>query len=189
MKFTGVLMALIGALGCSLVGAQSVDYPKRKPGMWEMKMESAQMPGGMTTLQCIDESTDAAMQKRAMSGNGKSDCKTTSSKKTATGWEYDSVCKSDGTTITGHVVVTGDMQSAYQMDMLSQFDTPMMGNREMRSTMKVKFLGACKAGMKPGDMTVNGMTINMQSGGGKGGKPAISQEDIKKMIEEMQKAK
>lgn len=189
MKASVTFVALISILGFSVASAQTADFPKRKAGMWEMKTESAQMPAGMTVVQCIDEATDAEMQKKAMTGNGKSDCKMTSSKKTATGWEYDSVCKSDGTTITGHVVVSGDMHSAYQMDMVSRFDPPMMGQREMRSTMKVKHLGACKAGMKPGDINVNGMTMNMQSGGKGTPKANMSQEDIKKMIEELQKAK
>ncbi|MBK9614729.1 MAG: DUF3617 family protein [Uliginosibacterium sp.] len=183
-----LLIALTGI--SSLALAQAADFPKRKPGLWEMKMESAQMPSGMTTLQCIDEATDEDMQKKAMAGDGKADCKLSSSKKTATGWEYDSVCKSEGSTITSHVVMSGDTQQAYQLVMDTRFDPPLMGNRQMRSVMKVKHLGACKPGMKPGDMSVNGMVLNTQGGGKKGGaKTPMSEEDIKKMIEELQKTK
>lgn len=182
-----ILVVLVGLSGFAL--AQAADFPKRKPGLWEMKMESAQMPTGMTTLQCIDEATDEDMQKKAMSGDGKADCKLTGSKKTATGWEYDSVCKSEGSTMTSHVVMSGDPQQSYQLAMDTRFDPPMMGNRQMRSVMKVKHLGACKPGMKPGDISVNGMTLNAQGGKKGGQKGAMTEEDIKKMIEELQKAK
>lgn len=81
---------LICGLGLSLLSgaicAQNFDMPKRKPGQWEIKMESAMMRGMVTTMeQCIDEKTDAEMQKQSMQGQGKSDCKLTSSKKTASG--------------------------------------------------------------------------------------------------------
>lgn len=182
---------LICGLGLSLLSgaicAQNFDMPKRKPGQWEIKMESAMMRGMVTTMeQCIDEKTDAEMQKQNMQGQGKSDCKLTSSKKTASGWEFDTVCKQEQTTMSGHSVMSGDFQSAYQMDNTTTFTPPLQGMKEMKSTMKVRYLGACKADMKPGDMTVNGMKIGQ---GGAAGQPKMSPEDMKKMMEAMQKMK
>jgi hypothetical protein len=184
------LAASIGlGLFVGAVCAQTFDMPKRKSGQWEVKMESAMMHGMVTTMeQCIDEKTDAEMQKNSMQGQGKSDCKLVSSKKTANGWEADTVCKQEKTTITGHSVMSGDFQSAYQMDSTTSFDPPMQGMKEIKSTMKVRYLGACKADMKPGDATVNGVKIG-QGGAAGGQAPKMSQEDMKKMMEAMQKMK
>ena len=188
---TRLLSCCIGfSLLSGAVCAQNVDMPKRKPGQWEIKMESAMMQGMVTTMeQCIDEKSDAEMQKKSMQGNdgGKSNCKLVSSKKTASGWEADTVCKQEKTTISGHTVMSGDFQSAYQMDSTTTFEPPMHGMKEMKSTMKVRYLGACKADMKPGDTTVNGVKIGQ--GGAAGQAPKMSQEDMKKMMEAMQKMK
>ena len=195
---TGMKSRLVWAtslmlLGCAPVAfAQSGDYPKRKAGLWEMQMENGQMQGRqMTMLQCIDDKTDAEMQKRAMQGEARTNCTKASMKKTVTGYEVDSVCKHENTTVTSHGVMTGDFQSAYQVDMQSRFDPPMEGGmKEVRSMMKVRFLGACTDGMKPGDVSMNGMKMNtlqsakpMSPGDMKNMKP----EDMKKMIEQMKK--
>lgn len=89
--------------------------------------------------------------------------------------------------MTGHTVMSGDFQSAYQMDNTTTFEPPLQGMKEMKSTMKVRHLGACKADMKPGDMTVNGMKLGQ--GGAPGQAPKMSPEDMKRMMEAMQKMK
>jgi len=192
MRISAMLVAVLGLLGCSIAWGQTLDFPKRKAGMWEMKMENAQMPkGGMTALQCIDEATDAEIQKQFMSGGGhggKISCQMTSVKKTALGTELDSQCTNEGTTISGHTVITGDMQSAYQMDVTSRMTPPINGRGESHSILKLKYLGACKPGMKPGDMNMNGITVSALPNA-KGGKTTMSKEDIQRMIEEMKKAK
>ena len=171
--------------------AQNPEMPKRKPGQWEMKVESTMMRGMVTAMeQCIDEKTDADMQKKSMQGQGKNDCKLVSSKKAAAGWEFVSVCKQEQTTITSRSLVSGDFSSAYRMDSTATFEPPMQGMKEMQSTMHVRYLGACKAGMKPGDMMVNGMKVGQ--GGlptGRGQVPQMSAEDMKKMMEAMQKGR
>ena len=131
--------------------------PKRKAGMWEMKMENPMMHGiSVTTLQCIDEKTDAEMQKSAMKQKDY-ECSKQSFKKTSNGFEAESVCKSDKMTVTSKIVASGDFQSAYKMDMTSRMDpTPQGMPAEMKSTINVRYLGAtCEAGMKPGDTKVN----------------------------------
>lgn len=170
------------------VCAQSFDMPKRKPGQWEIKMESSMMQGMVTTMeQCIDEKTDAEMQRNSLQGQGKSECKLVSSKKTANGWEMDTVCKQEKTTISGHSVMSGDFQSAYKMDSTTTFDPPMHGMKEMKSAMKVRYLGACKPDMKPGEVSVNGAKVGQAGAAGQA--PKMSQEDMKKMMEAMQKMK
>ncbi len=187
MKMSGMWLAVSVTLMCGSVFAQTTDFPRRKSGMWEAKIESARIPGGVTTQECVDEKTDAEMQKQGIMGknNGKYSCRLISSKKTAKGWEYDSECKNPQLTVNAHTVISGDMQSAYSVDSLARFDPPMMGQKEMRTQIKLRYAGVCKAGMQPGDVSFNGMKMNMSAG--KGGK-APDEAEIRKMIEEMTKA-
>lgn len=182
MKVMRVGLALSAVLMCSAVMAQTPDFPARKPGLWEARIENAQLPGGgMTSQECIDEKTDAQMQKRAFMGEGQknNNCKLESSKKTANGWEIDSSCKNPKLTVKAHTVVSGDMQSAYTVDSLAHFDPPVMGQKEMRTRMKFRHVGACKPGMKPGEVSINGSKLSLSSG------KAPSEAEIKKMIEAM----
>ena len=51
------------------------DMPKRKPGLWEIKMttDAARGGGPMVSQHCIDAKTDDLMQQRAQ-GMGKQEC-------------------------------------------------------------------------------------------------------------------
>ena len=53
-----VIIFLALSIGCGVAGAASADAPQRKSGLWEMKMSSGQMPGGMTIQQCVDQKSD-----------------------------------------------------------------------------------------------------------------------------------
>ncbi|WP_018607588.1 DUF3617 domain-containing protein [Uliginosibacterium gangwonense] len=176
------------ATACNLAWAQTTDLPKRKAGMWEVKIESASTSAtGLSSLQCIDDATDATLQKQVLTGGGQSGCKLTSSQKTATGWEFDSVCKTGNTTLNTHSVVSGDMQSSYQITVTTKATPPINGQSTLQTTIKSSYAGACKAGMKPGDINVNGMTMNMLSGN-QNSNATISQEQAKKMLEQLQKS-
>jgi hypothetical protein len=52
--------------------------------------------------------------------------------------------------------------SEYTGDMKMTFDPPMSGVSEMNMKMEGKWVGACRAGMKPGDVVMQGMPkLNM----------------------------
>ncbi|MBI5782897.1 MAG: DUF3617 family protein [Gammaproteobacteria bacterium] len=139
------------------------DAPKRKPGLWEIKMtsESARGGGPMVSQQCIDAKTDDLMQQRAQ-GMGKVECSKNTVRKEGGKTIAESVCKFGGTTTTTKAVFSGDFSSNYRGDIHSTYSPPMMGMKESRSTLEAKWLGACKAGQKPGDVIMPGMP-----GGGK----------------------
>lgn len=139
------------------------DMPKRKPGLWEIKMTSDAGRGGgpMVSQQCIDAKTDDLMQQRAQ-GMGKVECSKNTVRKEGGKTIAESVCKFGGTTTTTKAVFSGDFSSNYRGDIHSTYSPPMMGMKEVRSTIEAKWLGACKAGQKPGDVIMPGMP-----GGGK----------------------
>ncbi|MBV8790813.1 MAG: DUF3617 family protein, partial [Pseudolabrys sp.] len=96
------------------------------------------------------------------SGAGK--CDFMKMDKTATGFVFDSECKLDSGTVQTHGVVTGSLDAAYSMDVTTKHVGAAPPSMPAESHMKIdgKWLGACKAGQRPGDvMMPNGMTINV----------------------------
>lgn len=165
--------------------AFAADNPQRKAGLWETTMRSPQMQGhDVVSQQCIDNKTDAEMMKRSLNQQNQQ-CTTPKPKRTATGWEMDSVCTQDGSTTTMHMTMSGDMNSQYTMHMKGKRTPAQDGISEFESTMNARYLGACPAGMKPGDMKINGMQFNAD--GMPAGMSAKQMEDMKKMMEQMKK--
>jgi hypothetical protein len=152
--------------------------PHRKPGLWEVTMQLPDMPGGgaLKSSECIDEKTDEAMQKKAMSGGerGGETCRQTGLKRSGNTVDIAADCTSaEG---KSHVVshYTGDMQGSYAGESVVTFDPPRHGRKEMRMGMQAKYAGACPANMKPGDIRTGGMTMNpSQPGGTTSGMPGM----------------
>jgi hypothetical protein len=79
----------------------------------------------------------------------------------ATGYILDSVCSFAGMSITSHAEITGDFNSAYTVKSTSH--GPAATPRNANTTIEAKWLGACKADQKPGDiMMPGGMTLNIK---------------------------
>lgn len=168
--------------------AFATEMPKRKSGLWETTMSSAQMAGrNVKSQQCVDAKTDADMLKKAMSNADatSTNCTQQISKQTATGFEINAVCKQKDSTFKSHMVVTGDFNSSYTMVMTGKLTPPKKGMSDFQSTITARHMGACPSDMKAGDMKINGMHIRAD------GMPANMSpqqaEDMKKMMEQMKK--
>ncbi len=142
--------------------ALGVELPVRKAGLWEMKMvrTGGSVPD-MTMQHCTDATTD-----KQMSGSftpGKDTCQKQEIQKTATGFVSDSVCGAGGMTITSHAEITGDFNSAYTVKVTSRTEGGPSGvPRDGTTTIEAKWLGACKADQKPGDIVMpGGMKMNI----------------------------
>jgi Protein of unknown function (DUF3617) len=159
--FSFLLFSLTAA---GLCAAQPADLPKRKSGLWEVNMQSSARQGAsMVTKQCIDEKTDNMMKSWGDS-QAQSKCSKQEYKKTAAGYEFESVCKFGESTTTTKGVVTGKLDSGYTMEMNIQSNPPTPGMSNMSIKTSAKLLGACPADMKPGDMEMpGGMRINTQN--------------------------
>jgi hypothetical protein len=144
--------------------AAAVDLPVRKAGLWEMKVQRAgsSMPD-MTMQHCTDETTDKEMS-TAFSPMGKDVCSKQDIQKTATGYVSDSVCGIAGMSITSHAEITGDFNSAYTVKSTSHGERgPAGAPRDSTTTIEAKWLGACKADQKAGDiMMPGGMKMNIK---------------------------
>jgi len=135
--------------------------PHRKAGLWQLAMDTSGGPGvQMRAEMCIDASTDKDFAWRGPH-SASQNCDKMQMHPAMGGFSFDSVCRSGSRTITAHGTVTGDFNSAYDLDVTTRVDPPGpagMG-RETRARIKAKWLGPCPAGMKPGAMKVGGMTI------------------------------
>ena len=92
--------------------ASALDYPPRKPGLWEMSIQSedgASKAPAMQTQQCIDAATDKAMRDMG-SSTGQQACSKQDMRTEGGRIVVDSVCKIGATTATTHAVVSGDIE-------------------------------------------------------------------------------
>src|SRR5262249_3759667 len=140
-----VLMTAAGA------SAATFEPPKRKSGLWETKVSNAQVPRGQTMQQCIDQKTDDMMRKEQESHMS---CSKKDMRREGDRIVGDSVCKIEGTTVTTHTVITGNFDTNYKAEVKSTYNPPVNGQRESSSTVEGKYLGACLAGQKPGDVVM-----------------------------------
>jgi Protein of unknown function (DUF3617) len=148
-------LAVVLLLGAA--PALAIELPTRKAGLWELKMMRAGSPAPEMTMQhCTDESTDKKMT-TSLSPMAKQNCSKNDTQKTATGYVTDSVCSYGGTTMTSHSEVTGDFNSAYSVKVTSHNDNaPAGAPRDTNMTLQAKWLGACAADQKPGDIVMPG---------------------------------
>ena len=154
------LLATLLTFSTAAAGA-SFDPPKRKSGLWEIKISSAQAGGSHMMQQCVDEKSDD-LAKNDMRGTQKSSCSKNEFHKEGDKIVHDSVCKVDGSTAKTRSIFSGRFDSAYKVESKSTFEPPMEGMRETSSRMEGKWLGACKPGQKSGDISMPGMpNINM----------------------------
>jgi hypothetical protein len=154
------------ALVCAQPAA-ALDLPARKPGLWEIKMtmEGRNIP--MPAAQhCIDAETDKLMS--SIGGSMQKDmCSKQDVQKVGSTIVVDSVCKIGQGTTTSHSVVSGDFNSAYTVKVTSKREggpavpgMPADGTSTM--TIDAKWLGACAADQKPGDMIIAGRKMNIR---------------------------
>jgi hypothetical protein len=158
----GSALCLLALLPAGVAGA--VELPVRKAGLWEMKVLRTGSPAPDMTMQhCTDETTDKEMS-TAFSPMGKEMCSKQDIVKTATGYVSDSVCGVAGMSITSHAEINGDFNSAYTVKSTSHSEHGPTGvPRDSTTTIEAKWLGACKADQKAGDiMMPGGMKMNIK---------------------------
>ena len=157
MSRPAVLFAIIALVPGA---ARAVDYPSRKPGLWELTMT---MGSGrtMTSEQCTDQTTDKDMIMSA--GPAQQACKRTELQKTATGFVSDATCTFGNVTRTSHTEVSGDFNSAYTVKVTSHGSSESAMPADTSMTMNAKWVGPCKADQKPGDIIMQGgMKMNVK---------------------------
>ena len=145
-------------------GASAVELPVRKAGLWEMKvLHTGSAVPDMTMQHCTDETTDKEMS-TSFSPMAAEMCSKQDIQKTATGYVSDSVCKVGAMSITSHSDINGDFNSGYTVKSTSHNEGGSANMpRDSTTTIEAKWLGACKADQKPGDIVMpGGMKMNVK---------------------------
>lgn len=161
-------MSVRAALGVTLwaaaLAAVAQDFPRLKPGLWEMTTSTARRDGAAPrpTALCLDDSVQKEMYRMStgmMNGMcSKYDIKVAGGKVTT-----DAVCDLGGTRMQSRAVMTLVGNTAYRTEVHALFDPPMMGTRESTTIVEGRHVGACAPGQQPGDMTLpGGRTLNIR---------------------------
>jgi hypothetical protein len=149
----------LGASVMAMGGGQAVavELPLRKAGLWEMKLVRGGLPVPEMTMQhCTDATTDKDMA-TASSPMSKEICTRRDIAQTAAGYVIDSACSVAGISMTTHAEITGDLSSAYTIKTTTHSDRAVAGlPKDATTTIEAKWLGACKADQKPGDIVMPG---------------------------------
>ena len=177
-------LVVLGALGAVIAWpgpAQAVDFPKRKPGLWSMQTSGGPF-GAPAMEQCIDAQTDDLLRVETAEGR-------TCSKPVVTrdGERYRIriECEGQGSRQVMNGVYTMDGDAGYRGEMQMRFTPPLQGVSEMNMQAEGRWAGACRAGMKPGDVVIQGLgrfnPLDASRGGPAGG-GAMSPEELGRVL-------
>jgi hypothetical protein len=148
----------------SIARTEELDLPMRKAGLWDLKMRIT--GGGIPTMsmqQCTDAATDKDLR-TVYSPLANEVCDKRTVQKTAAGYAVDRTCKRRDDTITTHIDISGDYQSAYQAHLVSRTQDESPDDPPSSDlTLDAKYVGPCKSSQMPGDIIMmGGMKINVK---------------------------
>ena len=152
--------------------ALAQDFPKLKPGLWEMERTAergAQHPNRMTM--CLDDTVQKEMFDMG-AGAMKGMCSKHEFKMSGNRGTGDFICDFGGSRMHSKSTMQMTGNTGYRTEIHTTYDPPFMGQRETTTVLTARHVGACKPGQRPGDMILpNGQTLNVRdtmSGAAKG---------------------
>jgi uncharacterized protein DUF3617 len=166
-RFSSAVAALLLAL--TGVTAFAQDFPKLKPGLWEMERETDRAAPGPKppasaerTTMCLDESVQREMFDMAV-GSMKGQCSRHDFKQSGNRLTGDFVCDIGGSRMHSKSTMVFDGNTAYRTEIDTTYDPPFLGQTKSRMVLRAHNVGACKPGQRPGDVVMpNGHTMNMR---------------------------
>ena len=148
------------------LGAQAAqEYPKLKPGLWEMTTANSRNKDrpAQKTMICLDASLQQDMI-RMSTGMMQGMCSKLDTKYVGNTFSGEATCNFGGSTMKSKSVMTMIGDSAYRTEAHASFDPPMGGMAQSDTVIEGRQVGACKPGQQPGDMTMpNGQTMNIRN--------------------------
>ena len=147
-------------------GLGLLDYPRRRPGLWEIRNAAGDNLGLPPTQYCVGERTDTPENHLDRTAGEKGSCSIGLFRRVGISWVADSICKEPRSTVVSQSVATGDFQTQYRIDTLVFYSPPLANNkREDKEAVVARWLGPCPSGQRPGDLVVPGMgVLNMGDG-------------------------
>jgi Protein of unknown function (DUF3617) len=165
MKIMVAVSAGLLVVETGLAMAQSM--PQVKAGLWESTVlrdgAKAKKEGKVeptTSTACIDDTVMEQMMKMGQ-GMAQSMCSKNTSQISGNKMTGSVECKMAGSTINSTSVTTFNGNTSYRTEAKSIYTPPLHGMKESTTITEAKYVGPCKAGMKPGDINAMGITMNV----------------------------
>ena len=161
-----IFLALV--LASAAASALAQDFPKLKPGLWEMERSSDHERTGRAPAQpnrmtmCLDESVQREMVDVG-SGAMKGMCARHEFKMSGNRGSGDFVCDIAGSRMHSKSTMTLQGSVGYRTEIDTTYDPPFAGQTHTKTIVTARYVGACKPGQRAGDMIMpNGQTMNMR---------------------------
>jgi hypothetical protein len=142
------------------------EIPTRRPGLWEVTItHDGRKTPPQTTQQCTDAEIDKFMH--AFSGALSGDmCSKQEIKKVGATLVINATCQIGSMKSTSQSVVSGDFTSNYTVKVTAKLEGVPAAAQQAAggtTTIQARWIGACKPGQRPGDITMaNGQTMNIR---------------------------
>ena len=145
----------------SITDLNSLSPMSAKPGLWELKQVVPGVGSTIATQMCTDAMTGAKMMQSSMAMRKNASCGAPAVQASGNTIAIDATCQVDGSSIASHTTITKTSDTSFHEDIAAKFTPAMHGQDSMQTSMDGTWLGPCTAGMKPGDMMVQGVKVNM----------------------------
>jgi Protein of unknown function (DUF3617) len=149
---------------CLCVGAAATladELPHLKPGLWQISAVTNHSRRPRISKLCVDRSTLGLMVNVGAT-MPHPECSRNERHSAGTTMISDSVCRIGSSEQTTHSVVTYHGDSAYDVDIKAHYDPPFFGRSDSISHQSARWIGACPADMKPGEvLTPEGIKMNL----------------------------
>ena len=167
MRLTKTLQALATAIGlaCAMpaLAAPAVDVPPLRAGLWEATTAAPGrgQPRPAVTRMCIDKHTQRSVLEQIALAMPLM-CSRYQYGMRGGRFVTDSSCTLGASTIEGKTETTFFRDTAYRMEVVGRVGPTGRVAEMQRAVIDGRHIGACPAGMKPGDMVLpNGLTLNV----------------------------
>jgi hypothetical protein len=132
----------------------AADPPAIKEGLWSIHTVSIDNPGSRRTegtrSLCRNHDFDARIRAQAEQKQ-KQNCKPAVRTSSGNSFSEESECTVQGSIVTSKVVTTFTGDTSFHSETHGTYKPALYGTEEMSMIMDQKYLGACPAGMEPGD--------------------------------------
>lgn len=158
------LFAATTALLLATVPASAVELPKRKTGLWEIKIK---MTGGMMPTAKMYHCTDSGMDWRMstlFNPMAQNPCPQFDVQKIEDHYTVESICRAGDKTVTQHSKISGNFKTHYTVVMeRATKETETADPALLNMTLDGSYVGDCKPDQKPGDVIMaGGMKVNVR---------------------------
>jgi hypothetical protein len=155
------ISSIVALLAVVTVPCSASDFIHRKAGLWTVTTAMEGVPAKLGPMKmCLDANTDAKLMQRAMQWKQDA-CSAPVIAGSGLVRTVDVVCHMDGATQKSHIAMSFTGDASYHMDMTSQSTPPRFGRGTIHMTQDAKWSGVCPKTMKPGDLLMGSMTVNV----------------------------